>query len=52
MQRASFQDTRPAALDATGSVDPWAPFRVEHPQEQLRLLRQLRDDNVPVVRCV
>jgi c-di-GMP-binding flagellar brake protein YcgR len=49
MQRASFQDTRPAALDATGSVDPWAPFRVEHPQEQLRLLRQLRDDNVPVV---
>ncbi len=49
MQRASFQDTRPAALDATGSADPWAPFRVEHPQEQLRLLRQLRDDNVPVV---
>jgi c-di-GMP-binding flagellar brake protein YcgR len=49
MQRASFQDTRPAALDDTGSVDPWAPFRVEHPQEQLRLLRQLRDDNIPVV---
>jgi len=49
MQSASFQDTRPAALDATGSVDPWAPFRVEHPQEQLRLLRQLRDDNIPVV---
>lgn len=49
MQRASFQDTRPAALDDTGGTDPWAPFRVEHPQEQLRLLRQLRDDNVPVV---
>lgn len=49
MKAASFQDTRPAALDTTGSVDPWAPFRVEHPQEQLRLLRQLRDDNIPVV---
>ncbi len=49
MQRAGFQDTRPAVLDPAGSLDPWAPFRVEHPQEQLRLLRQLRDDNVPVL---
>ncbi len=49
MQRASFQDTRPAELDAAGGSDPWAPFRVGHPQENLRLLRQLRDDSVPVV---
>ena len=43
-----FQDTRPAALDALGDEDPWAPFRVAHPQECLALLRQLRDGAVPV----
>ncbi len=45
----NFQDTRPAELDAQGGADPWAPFRVSHPQEQLALLRQLRDQGVPVI---
>jgi flagellar brake protein len=44
-----FQDTRPADLDASGGADPWGPFRVNHPQERLALLRQLRDSSVPVV---
>jgi c-di-GMP-binding flagellar brake protein YcgR len=38
-----FQDTRPADLDASGAGDRWAEFRVTHPQERLRLLRELRD---------
>ncbi len=38
-----FQDTRPADLDASGASDRWAEFRVTHPQERLRLLRELRD---------
>jgi flagellar brake protein len=44
-----FQDTRPAALGADGSVDDWAEFRVEDPAERLRLLKQLCDGSVPVV---
>jgi c-di-GMP-binding flagellar brake protein YcgR len=44
-----FQDTRPAELQATGSADPWAEFRVNHPQERLRLLRALRDGGTPVM---
>jgi c-di-GMP-binding flagellar brake protein YcgR len=44
-----FQDTRPAELDASGGADAWAAFRVGHPQERLRLLRSLRDGNVPVI---
>ena len=43
-----FQDTRPAELDAAGGDDPWATFRVTHPQECLTLLRQLRDGQSPV----
>lgn len=43
-----FQDTRPAELDASGGTDPWAEFRVTHPQERVRLLRSLRDANTPV----
>jgi c-di-GMP-binding flagellar brake protein YcgR len=43
-----FQDTRPAELDPLGGPDPWAEFRVRHPQERLALLRQLRDGTVPV----
>lgn len=43
-----FQDTRPADLDAAGHADVWAEFRVGHPQERLSLLRQLRDQMVPV----
>ena len=44
-----FQDTRPAELDSTGCEDVWAPFRVNHPQEQQALLRQLRDSQAPVI---
>ena len=44
-----FHDTRPAELDAEGGTDPWAPFRVSHPQERLTLLRSLRDGSVPVI---
>ncbi|CAD5373627.1 Flagellar brake protein YcgR [Rubrivivax sp. A210] len=44
-----FQDTRPAPLDADGGPNPWAEFRVDHPQERLRLLRELRDGGVPVI---
>ena len=43
-----FEHTQPATLDAAGSADPWAPFRVERPEERLALLRQLRDGSVPV----
>ncbi len=44
-----FQDTRPAELDSSGGEDVWAPFRVNHPQERLALLRHLRDGQVPVI---
>ncbi len=44
-----FQDTQPAALDADGGTDTWAAFRVEHSQERVRLLRELRDGAVPVL---
>jgi c-di-GMP-binding flagellar brake protein YcgR len=43
-----FLDTRPAELAADGGTDPWAPFRVGHPQERRALLRQVRDGSVPV----
>ncbi|MDE2395192.1 MAG: flagellar brake protein [Burkholderiales bacterium] len=43
-----FQDTQPAQLGSTASVDAWAEFRVDHPRERLALLRQLRDHNVAV----
>ncbi|MDE2501579.1 MAG: flagellar brake protein [Burkholderiales bacterium] len=41
-----FQDTRPAEIDP--AVAQWAEFRVTHPTERLRLLRELRDGSVPV----
>lgn len=44
-----FQDTRPADLDADGGADRWAGFRVGHPQEQLGLLRNLRQGAVPII---
>jgi c-di-GMP-binding flagellar brake protein YcgR len=44
-----FEHTQPAELDAHGGADPWAPFRVGHPQERLRLLKELRDGSVPVI---
>jgi len=43
-----FEDTRPADLDATGSTDAWAAFRVAAAGERLRLLRDLRDGCQPV----
>ncbi len=49
MEGSGFQDTRPAELDARGGADPWAEFRVSHPQERVALLRQLRDGSVPVI---
>jgi len=45
---AMFQDTRPADLDAGGTIDRWAEFRVDHPRELQALLRQLCDGSVPV----
>jgi c-di-GMP-binding flagellar brake protein YcgR len=45
----SFEDTRPAALDDSGSVDPWGPFRVERPAERIALFKQLRDSAAPVL---
>lgn len=44
-----FEDTRPAELDAAGGTDPWAPFRIGTEGERLRVLRELRDGNVPVL---
>lgn len=41
-------DTRPAPLDADGSNQAWADFRVDDPVELLRLLKQMRDSCVPV----
>lgn len=43
-----FQDTQPAPLPAEGGRDAWRDFRVTHPGEQVALLRQLRDGDVPV----
>lgn len=43
-----FEPSQPALLDAAGSADPWAPFRVTRPQDCLALLRQLRDATVPI----
>jgi flagellar brake protein len=43
-----FQDTQPATLPADGGHEAWRDFRVMHPGEQLTLLRQLRDGDVPV----
>ena len=44
-----FQDTRPASFDATGGIDPFAPFRIQHRGELQALLRQVRDSGAPVV---
>ena len=43
-----FEHTQPAALDASGGVDPWSSFRVTRLHECLALLRQLRDGAVPI----
>lgn len=44
-----FHDTTPAQLDATGAIDRWAPFRIQHRGELHALLRQVRDAGAPVV---
>ncbi len=43
-----FEDTRPAPLDAMGSDDFLAEFRVTAPGEIRALLKQLMDDAVPL----
>lgn len=43
-----FEDTRPASLDALGSGDGLAEFRVTAPGELRALLKQLMDDVVPL----
>ncbi len=42
-------DTRPAPLDAEGSNQAWADFRIDDPAEMMRLLKQLLDGCVPVI---
>lgn len=43
-----FEDTRPADLDAGGTIDRWAEFRVDHPRELQALLRQICDSSATV----
>jgi flagellar brake protein len=43
-----FEDTRPASLDALGSDDTLAEFRVTAPGEIRALLKQLMDEVVPL----
>ncbi|MES1162348.1 MAG: flagellar regulator YcgR PilZN domain-containing protein, partial [Rhizobacter sp.] len=43
-----FEDTRPASLDALGSGDGLAEFRVSAPGEIRALLKQLMDEVVPL----
>ena len=43
-----FEDTRPAALDASDVHDRWAPFRVPNADTRAALLRELRDGSVPL----
>jgi flagellar brake protein len=43
-----FEDTRPAALEATGDPDHWAAFRVPDADTRVALLRELRDGSVPL----
>jgi c-di-GMP-binding flagellar brake protein YcgR len=43
-----FEDTRPASLDALGTGDGLAEFRVTAPGELRALLKQLMDDVVPL----
>lgn len=45
---SSFLDTQPAALGATGGIDPYAEFRIQQPREIGALLKQLADGAVPV----
>ena len=44
-----FLDTQPAALAASGGIDPYAEFRVSNPRDVASLLKQLAGDATPVV---
>jgi flagellar brake protein len=44
----SSQYTQPAALDAIGSIDPYAEFRIPSQREMMALLKQLAGDATPV----
>ncbi|HTP71712.1 MAG TPA: flagellar regulator YcgR PilZN domain-containing protein [Burkholderiaceae bacterium] len=44
-----FLDTQPAALAASGGIDPYAEFRISQPREIAALLKQLAADATPVV---
>lgn len=43
-----FEDTQPAALDATSDHDRWASMRVPDTDARVALLRELRDGSVPL----
>lgn len=43
-----FEDTQPAALDASGDRELWTPFRVPNADACVALLRELRDGSVPL----
>ncbi len=44
-----FLDTQPAALAASGGIDPYAEFRLSQPREIAALLKQLVTDATPVM---
>lgn len=43
-----FLDTQPAAIGASGGIDPYAEFRIQQPREIAALLKQLVDGTVPI----
>jgi len=44
-----FLDTQPAALSASGGIDPYAEFRLQQSREIAALLKQLATDSTPVI---
>ena len=44
-----FLDTQPAALSASGGIDPYAEFRIQQSREIAALLKQLAADATPVI---
>jgi c-di-GMP-binding flagellar brake protein YcgR len=43
-----FLDTQPAAIGASGGIDPYADFRIQSPREIATLMKQLADGAIPV----
>lgn len=43
-----FLDTQPAAIGASGGIDPYAAFRIEQTREIAALFKQLVDSAVPI----